>query len=161
MNFYWTWVGEHHDYTVISCLDRVLTNLEWLATFPASEEKFLWLYGSDHRSDHRSVITTIAFANETHKKIISVRQTPTAKSGLQTICCWRLELNEHAATFYYSRPEQRMSKITLSAVETRNSIRQKKWKIFKAELDLAQSNNGTTRENFLLLRKSLAQVYRD
>lgn len=59
-----SWIGKRYKYKVKCCLDRVIVNSEFLAMFPASEAEFLGLYGSDHRP----VVTKIAYTNTSIKK---------------------------------------------------------------------------------------------
>ncbi|XP_020876164.1 uncharacterized protein LOC110227149 [Arabidopsis lyrata subsp. lyrata] len=44
-----SWVGERHNHTVKCCLDRVMVNTEWAATFPNAEAEFMDFNGSDHK----------------------------------------------------------------------------------------------------------------
>lgn len=44
-----SWTGKRYSHDISCCLDRVMANSEWLATFPSAQTEFLPFEGSDHR----------------------------------------------------------------------------------------------------------------
>lgn len=59
-----SWVGERYNHTVRCCLDRVMVNTEWAATFPNAEAEFMDFNGSAHKP----ILTCINPTTEgTHK----------------------------------------------------------------------------------------------
>ncbi|CAL9242341.1 unnamed protein product, partial [Arabidopsis halleri] len=59
-----SWVGERYNHTIKSCLDRVMVNSEWAATFPNAEAEFLDFNGSDHKPVLTSINPTVERAHK-------------------------------------------------------------------------------------------------
>ena len=152
-----SWVGKRKTHVIKSCLDRVVANSEWLSLYPASEAEFLRLSGSDHRP----VVTTVSFLNQSHKKPFRFdKRLFKVKDFKKYVDSGWNSLGGGRQILIGKRIADCRKAMSVCRQENKLNAA-KRIEDLQYELDFVLTSSGPIRSQIPRIKKELAQAYRD
>ncbi|KAG7589022.1 Zinc knuckle CX2CX4HX4C [Arabidopsis suecica] len=152
-----TWAGRRGDHWIQSRLDRAFGNKEWIAQFPASNQVFLDLRGSDHRP----VLVNLMSSPQTYRGQFRFDKRFLFKPGVKKAIMWAWNSRNAHQGFNVAERLKACRKALSSWKRNNNMNSQEKIHKCEAALEKAQSEVWPNRQSVFSLKKELAFAYRE